>query len=630
MKFSFLMFNLFIDISFSCIMEILRILVLWILFWILLLTHGNGSEISDKLSTGFNDGAKGFLLGLEKLVTPEKLLGFISKLSGFIGIAGGFLSFLFIFIPKQESAELKFMKKKFAEVNMKLDRMFNEFDNVKNIITLENQRAAYIDDATAILFGYKQLTEHFIHEISETNCTTPRDCLRQRLVVAESYQKHFNIKHRLYKILRGTTESISVFNDPLLDLIKRKYKCNIGEVIRFANGVILLAFKGQQVVIAHEKLTGSNASIIFAVKEWSDLVYSIRNKVEDIKVECYKNIDEYMKDDVEDTIYQTNMPSNKQAADSLKNKLDIKYPWLYWTVLSYGSYGAQNHWGFSIFWNMPKLREKRKRNLRVITHDKGTYSYYNLRKEMLDVIDDAFSVTNFSSPGNMVKYSAKLVYKMLKDKLESQTDVWSKLSAFIVLRNPNDLHIAAESKQLNLIYRSRDHDTFVVLASFKSSQQIDGVLCPFNCSAKGLTVHKPHSSSCYCRCNAYFQGNNCQHYSGVNLEDNVYKIIAASARIPKLTNIYYKLSDMQDIVGVSLDRIQDSLQKKYDNLNKRLTKEFQWNNLIVQYAHDIRQLTYYINRFKLLNSSSPLFVNESTVLATTILQSGNVPKWTYE
>lgn len=63
----------------------------------------------------------------------------------------------------------------------------------------------------------------------------------------------------------------------------------------------------------------------------------------------------------------------------------------------------------------------------------------------------------------------------------------------------------------------------------------------------------------------------------------------ASARIPKLTDIYYELSDMQDIVGVSLDRNQDSLQKKYDNLNKRLTKEFQWTNLIVQYAHDIRQ-----------------------------------------
>lgn len=271
--------------------------------------------------------------------------------------------------------------------------------------------------------------------------------------------------------------------------------------------MILLAFKGQQVVIAHEKLTGSNASIIFSVKEWSDLVYSIRNKVDDIKVECYKNIDKHVEDDVEDTIFQTNMPSNKQAADSLKNKLDIKYPWLYWTVLSYGSYGAQNHWAFSSFLNMPKLKEERKRNLRVITHDKGTYSYYNLRKEMLYVVDDAFSVTKplFFSLAH-VKHSAKLVYEMLRDKLKRKTDVWPKFSAFIVLRNPNDLQIAAESKQFNLIYRSREYDiseqrtvTFVVWASFKSSQQIDWVSCPFNCSAQGLTVHTPHSSSCYCR-----------------------------------------------------------------------------------------------------------------------------------
>ncbi|CAG2238752.1 LRP2 [Mytilus edulis] len=454
----------------------------------MLVTHGNGSETSDKISKGI-DIFQGALSGLEKIVKPEKLLGFITKLSGFIGIA-----------------------------------------------------------------------ENYILEISEVNCTTQRDYRKQKLLIAESYQNHFNIKHRLYKILKGTTESISVFNDPILDLIKRTHKCNIGEVIKFANGVILLAFKGQQVVIAHEKLTGSNASIIFAVKEWSDLVYSIRNKVEDIKIECYTNINKYIKDDVQDTIYQTNMPSNKQAADSLKNKLDIKYPWLYWTVLSYGSYGSQNHWGFSTFWNMPESKDDRKRVLRVIAHDRGTY--INLQKTC------------------------------------------AILSVFMF-----GLHL----NQVNSLKGSHVHSIAVVK------------VFPFkNHIRHHVTVDVT----------LIFKGNNCQHYSGVNLADNVNAMLAASARIPKLTTIYYELLDMQDSIGVSLNSmhhsLQAKLQEKYDNLNRKLTNEFQWTNLIVQYAHDIQQLTYYISRFKLLNSSSPSFVYESTVLATTILQSGNVPKWTFE
>ncbi|VDI49785.1 Hypothetical predicted protein [Mytilus galloprovincialis] len=517
---------------------------------------------------------------------------------------------------------------------MKLDRMFNEFDDVKNLITLENQRTAYIDDATAIIYGYKQLTENYILEISMVNCTTQRDCRKQKLLIAESYQNHFNIKHRLYKILKGTTESISVFNDPLLDLIKRTHKCNIGEVIKFANGVILLDFKGQQVVIAHEQLTGSNTSIILAVKEWSNLMSSIKNKVEDIKIECYTNINKYIKDDVQDTIYQTNMKSNRKAADSLKKKLDKKYVWLDWTVLSYGSYGSQNHWGFSTFLNMPKSKDDRKRVLRVIAHDKGTY--INLQKEMRDVLDDVFSQIH---PNDIEFHSAKLLFKMIEGKLKRKTEILPKLSAFIVLRNPTDLQIADESKRFNMIYHVRkyfllQHVSFFVWASFKSRQQFEGVACPFNCSGEGFPVQKPYSSSCYCRCNTYFQGNNCQHYSGVNLADNQNTMLAASARIPKLTDIYYELLDMKCFVGVSLKSLQNSLQEKvqekYDNLNRKLTNEFQWTNLITQYAHDIRQLAYYISRFKLLNSSSPSFVNESSALATSILQSGNVPKWTFE
>lgn len=81
---------------------------------------------------------------------------------------------------------------------------------------------------------------------------------------------------------------------------------------------------------------------------------------------------------------------------------------------------------------------------------------------------------------------------------------------------------------------------------------------------------------------------------------------------------------MHDVLSVYLNSPHHSLQEKYNKLNRQLTNEFYWTNLIAQLAHDIRQKAFYISRLKLFNSSSPSFVSESSALAALILQSGNI------
>ena len=58
-------------------------------------------------------------------------------MAGFLGAAGGLISIALLFLPQEESAELKALKKGFAEVNMKLDVITTELDNIKDLIKLE-------------------------------------------------------------------------------------------------------------------------------------------------------------------------------------------------------------------------------------------------------------------------------------------------------------------------------------------------------------------------------------------------------------------------------------------------------------------------------------------------------------
>ena len=120
----------------------------------------------------------------------------------------------------------------------------------------------------------------------------------------------------------------------MTNLINKTYKCNVPKLEMFANGVLKLAFQGQQVVLTHEKLTGTNTSITLAMKEWSDMVYALRGKLDSLKTGCYDNIDTFIAADVEHPKYQT-IASHENAVQSMKRNLKEKYPWLHWTIISY-------------------------------------------------------------------------------------------------------------------------------------------------------------------------------------------------------------------------------------------------------------------------------------------------------
>ena len=91
---------------------------------ILLIVSNTVSEMSqlskDKVNSGIAGGQK-VVEFISKLGDPKvsKVFDSLGKMASFLGAAGGLISFALLFVPKSDSPELKFMKKKFAEVNQK-------------------------------------------------------------------------------------------------------------------------------------------------------------------------------------------------------------------------------------------------------------------------------------------------------------------------------------------------------------------------------------------------------------------------------------------------------------------------------------------------------------------------------
>ena len=251
------------------------------------------------------------------------------KMTSFLGAAGGLISFALAFLPKSDSEELKYMKKKFAEVNMKLDRITTELGNIKSLITYENQRAVYVGSASKILHGHRQLLL-FLDELQKTPCEDVKNCERERARIASGYVGDFNIKLDFYKILNGAIKQKSAFTEPLLDLTRKTFKCDVGKIDLLANSIMMLSFKAQQVILAHEKLTKSKLSITQSMNDWLKLIYDLRKITYSTKQRCFDDISKSMIADINDKKYQIGVSSNNEANQEAKKFMEEKYKWLGW------------------------------------------------------------------------------------------------------------------------------------------------------------------------------------------------------------------------------------------------------------------------------------------------------------
>ena len=606
------------------------------------------ADVVEKINGGLEGGTGviEFISGLGD-AKSSKVFNALGKMAGFLGAAGGLVSFALLFLPTQ-SEELAYMKKKFAEVNMKLDRITTELDNIKALIKYENQRSVYVTSASKILFGHKKLMD-FLNEIQKTRCSGKNACKRIRARIASRYVRYFDVKHDIFKIINGALKPISAFGDPLLKIVKTTFKCDVGKIDHLSNSILKLAFKAQQVILIHEKLTGSKHSIVQSMDDWLKSVYRLRDATEKVKGTCYKNIKNYMINDINDKKYQVGVSSNEQANKELKAFLDGKYKWLGWIVYSYGAYGGSKHWvrnNYGKFWSMPKDQNKRKRNIIVGFVDKSGI-YRNQKYKVMNAIDDMTRKTDFYKE----RRDASKILPKIVSELQKRS-VWKYINTINVLRKyqdmkisgDNDLSYINEEYSIYSVTRSKRYankrvsETIRIVITLKSEEKAAGKKCSLACNSQGTCVVLPYSSKQHCQCKPYYQGEQCKDHAKVQLAKTMDAMLKTTLKLPMLSDIKYDIENLREFVGVSLGKLQTAVskleatfQKALNQLAQKLKQEFKWSNLITHYSNSIRKINYYSYLFeKLPKLHAKIRDREGRRLASALLKSDGVQKWLYE
>ena len=86
------------------------------------------------------------------------------------------------------------------------------------------------------------------------------------------------------------------------------------------------------VVTFHEKVTGSNTSVVASLKNWLHALYDMRDYTSKLKGGCRKNIKEYMITDINQAKYQDE-PTDDGANAVMRSDMEEKYDWLDWVRL---------------------------------------------------------------------------------------------------------------------------------------------------------------------------------------------------------------------------------------------------------------------------------------------------------
>ena len=452
-------------------------------------------------------------------------------------------------------------------------------------------------------------------------CTTAVDCQRERLRIGERYLPYFEISQNMNNIYRGAMDSTPVFSEPILDHMNKTYPCDVPKIDRFTEGIIKLAFKEHQVTMVYNMLTGSAYSITNTLNNWMKRMYKLTNYSKNIKRHCLENIKRFMLKDIMSPKYQSGYHSNEVAANTIRNDLVQKYPWLDWIVMAFDTdkdTWSQTHNIDGQFWSFPGVNKGR-RNIIVSAIDKGTFKT-EVKAEIAEVLDrnlqyDPFFLV-FGTDENKDEYFNYIVGKM-KTNL-----VWKYIRSFSLLHKEKNWNYAKDSNHYESFFE-QTYNGLRLFITLKSEEErlflktdddrASSVRCRLPCKrghntceqcVNGLCDHYPYSANFFCDCRNYFHGERCEERSNISMATNLETMFKHTMTIPKLTDIYFEIKDVSTFIGSRLGNIQDTIHRlsttvgrAFVQLHESLSKQFKMIGIITAYGEQIKSLQYFIELF---------------------------------
>lgn len=295
-------------------------------------------EQADRILNTIKDSLSVFKDAVDQ-VDKEKATNIIKCLSRFASLAPGVgalassvINIVLAFIS-QDDPVLNEVKKGFAEVNRKLDSLSIQISNLATDVEWFNYASVYSQDEVRILNAWRKFNE-FTNERRFNDFTHLAELFINYYEYTQTEASVANLYHYL-------TVSDTSLSRNLNSLLKRKFKCDIGEIGKYNLYFSSLLWKGMVLNEVYWKLIGFDSSSKEAdYAQMFKSVYKAQSAVVDF---CLEHYEQYMRDDVEEIARQLSPDNKKQIADQVKNALDKKYSWYSWVVLVYDADQDKKH-----------------------------------------------------------------------------------------------------------------------------------------------------------------------------------------------------------------------------------------------------------------------------------------------
>ena len=571
-----------------------------------------------------------------------------AKVAGLFGVFGALFSIAMAFIPGSESPELKLMRKEFGKLSQKVDTIARSLDDTKKLIKVEAQRAAYIGHEQKIHHGYSQL-QTCLQRINSVTCSGMKDCKRKKVLVAEGFRSSLDVQGSAEAILRGVTQD-GAFSTSLLYLIKEESECDVPKINRFVNKVVALITKGMTVSLFYDLITKADYNVLDGTVLADKMLRILSSRQQVIQHQCFQQLAHWLTLDVQNS-HEQFKSDIQETNTNLLRALKIKYPWVYWFVVSYKGKNKPE--------TGPSTSPRRHLFSSSETHDvhsfvipSNTAPVGNLRK-MIKKWKEILKTVN----------PRKFGAEGIENRIKKDFTLENKIQSFAIL--PGEKWILGHYKDVITqqtlgVQAAQVMNVFVIRYGFSDVVAVSFVQsgyppkCTETCNGNGNCYIYPYTTKTGCRCKWGYSGEKCES-SGTNLKliSAINSMLETTMKLPTFASIQHSIEDTQLQLKTSFENIQKSvaqlgerIDEQFKNLGEFMSKKFAWFSLLLKYREAIENLNYFHSISTEKISSLQQNISKSAVtskgerskfakaedkqIATFLLSPTGIRKWMYQ
>lgn len=279
-------------------------------------------SILNKVKKGTNAGKALTDVMSAANITMGFIMKFAKNVGPFLGAIGPVISLISTFLPSGPSAELAYMKRKFAEIDENFDKVFIRFGEVENLIRENSLKGQYGDHEQRIIA---------LSDILQMYLAAPQEA-------SESFKKKFIRNYESYYdsaaliLYNGMVGSHSLSDD--IPRTVMKYTNNHrNEFQKVITSIVNVILQGVKVQVAYWNMIGEDDTYI--INDWEQKINYIGPIIDKLDKEIQSKWYTQLKNDIDEKLAKSKGESNSQFADELYSFLVAAHDWRDWHVLAY-------------------------------------------------------------------------------------------------------------------------------------------------------------------------------------------------------------------------------------------------------------------------------------------------------